>query len=79
MQFDIFKFIGTLGILLITIGIILRKRSLEDLFYALGGISLEIYSLHIHDLIFIVLQIIFTLTALYDFVRTLKTKKAVKN
>ncbi|MFH1769936.1 MAG: hypothetical protein ABH828_00065 [archaeon] len=65
----IFKIFGIVGLLLITLGIIVRKREQEDLFYMTGGVFLLIYSLYIGDLIFIVLQIIFTFAAIYDYVR----------
>jgi len=71
---EVFRIIGVLGILLITLGIILRKRKEQDILYIAGGICLEIYSLYIGDLIFIVLQIIFTLAAVYDFFRKFKEK-----
>jgi len=66
---DIFKIIGALGILLISVGIVTKKRKTQDIYYIFGGICLEIYSIHIGDLIFIILQIIFTLTAVYDFIK----------
>ncbi len=72
---DIFKIIGALGIILISIGIINKKRKVQDLFYILGGICLEIYSVYIGDLIFIILQIIFTIAAVYDLVKIHFSKK----
>lgn len=66
---DIFKVIGALGIILISIGIITKKRSIQDIYYILGGLCLAIYSLYIKDLIFIILQIIFILAAIYDLVK----------
>ncbi len=67
---DIFKIIGALGIILISIGIVVKRRKIQDIFYIFGGICLEIYSIYIGDLIFIILQIIFTLAAAYDFIKT---------
>jgi len=72
---DIFKIIGALGIILISIGIITKKRKTQDIFYILGGLCLETYSIYIGDLIFIILQIIFTLAAIYDFVKIQFFKK----
>ncbi|MDP2693046.1 MAG: hypothetical protein Q8O88_05400 [bacterium] len=66
---NIFKLIGALGLLLISIGIIIKKRKEQDLYYIIGGICLEIYSIYIGDKIFIVLQLIFTLSALYDYLK----------
>lgn len=72
---EIFKIIGAAGIILISIGIITKNRKLQDVQYILGGICLEIYSLYIGDLIFIILQIIFTLAAIYDFAKLQFFKK----
>lgn len=72
---DIFKFIGAVGLVLISAGVLVRKRKQEDFLYILGGICLEIYSIHIGDTIFIILQIIFTLVAVYDFFRKRISKK----
>ena len=72
---DVFKIIGALGIILIAIGIVIKKRKTQDIFYILGGICLETYSIYIKDVIFIILQIIFTLVAVYDFVKIQFFKK----
>lgn len=63
---EIFRLMGAAGILLISLGIITRQRKKQDVFYILGGLCLEAYSIHVGDLIFIVLQLIFTLAAAYD-------------
>jgi hypothetical protein len=65
----LFKVIGAIGLLLISIGIILKNRRKQDIFYILGGVCLEIYSIYIGDVIFIILQILFTLAAMYDFIK----------
>ena len=69
---DPFKVIGALGIILISLGIITKKRKHQDLLYILGGLCLEIYSISIKDIIFIVLQIIFILAASYDLMKMKK-------
>ena len=61
-----FKLIGALGLLLISVGIITKDRKKQDMLYIIGGVCLELYSIYLQDLIFIVLQIIFTLAAIYD-------------
>ncbi len=63
---DFFKLIGAAGLLLISAGLLLKNRKRQDVLYILGGIFLEAYSIHLQDAIFIVLQIIFTLSAIYD-------------
>ena len=74
-MYNIFKLIGALGIILISIGIITKKRKIQDMYYILGGICLEIYSIYIGDVIFIILQTVFTLAATYDFVKIQFFKK----
>ncbi len=64
-----FKTLGALGLILITIGIVTKKRKTQTIFFMIGGVLLEIYSLYIGDLVFIILQIIFTLAAAYDFAK----------
>lgn len=61
------KLIGAFGLLLISIGIVTKQRRNQDLLYIVGGVALEAYSIFIGDPIFIVLQIIFTVAAVYDF------------
>lgn len=66
---DLFKIIGATGLILISIGILTKDRKKQDILYIIGGICLEAYSIYLKDAIFIVLQIIFTLSALYDYVK----------
>ena len=72
MDINIFKLIGAIGLILISVGLLLKNRKYEDVLYIVGGCCLEVYSIHIKDTLFIVLQIIFTLFAIYNL---LKIKK----
>ena len=72
MVLDIFTIIGALGITLISIGIIRRKRKNQDIFYVLGGLFLLSYSIYIKEIIFIILQTIFIITAIYDLIKKIK-------
>ncbi len=67
---NIFEFSGIIGLVLITAGVVTKKRIFEDILYIFGGIFLEIYSLHLGNLIFILLQAIFTIAAAYDYFRS---------
>ncbi len=69
---SLFKIIGAVGLLLISSGIITKKRKTQDIFYILGGVCLEIYSIYLGDIIFIILQIIFILSAVYDLIKRSK-------
>tara|TARA_Y100000310_G_C20500192_1_gene723582 strand:- start:728 stop:940 length:213 start_codon:yes stop_codon:yes gene_type:complete len=65
----IFKIFGILGLILIIIGVLLKKRKQKDLFFIIGGFGLEVYSIYIQDFIFIILQAVFILAAVYDYFR----------
>jgi hypothetical protein len=69
-----FKFIGALGIVLISIGIISKKRKVQNILYIIGGLCAEIYSIFISDIMFIILEGIFTIAAVFDFIRMKKNK-----
>ncbi|MEM4261180.1 MAG: hypothetical protein QXG00_08100, partial [Candidatus Woesearchaeota archaeon] len=62
---SIFKIVGIIGLILIIIGVIVRKRKERDYFYILSGVFLEIYSIFIGDIVFIILQAVFTLVVIY--------------
>jgi len=72
MVINLFKVIGAIGILLIAIGILNKKRKTQNVYYAIGGLCLLTYSIYINDLVFIILQIIFTTAAIYDLIKTKK-------
>jgi len=63
------KLIGILGLILITTGVITKKRKKQDILYIMGGLCLIIYSIFIRDLIFIILQVIFTLATIADLIK----------
>lgn len=64
-----FKIIGALGILIIAAGILINNRKKQSVFYIIGGVCLEIYSIYISDVIFIILQLIFIFTAIYALIK----------
>ena len=72
---DIYKFVGILGLVIISIGVFWQKKYIEDLLYIVGGIALFVYSYHIREWIFVVLQVIFVISALSHLFRLLKNKK----
>ncbi|MBU2562538.1 MAG: hypothetical protein KKF68_02670 [Nanoarchaeota archaeon] len=69
MMIDYFVIIGALGLILISLGILTRKRKKQDKFYIVGGIGLLIYSVSLINFIFIILQTIFILSASYDLIK----------
>jgi len=72
-----FKAFGFLGLVLIIAGVLMRGRKHQDVFYIFGGILLEVYSLSIGDLIFIVLQLAFTVAAIFDFFKKRTSRKGI--
>ncbi len=71
----VFKAIGAAGILLISWGILKKDRFTGTLLYLSGGVCLEVYSLYIGDLIFIVLQAVFICVATYELFKLKSQKK----
>jgi len=67
-----FRLVGALGIILISIGVVIKRRKDQNFLYILGGFCLGIYSIYIEDLIFLVLQIVFISSAIYDFIKVKK-------
>ncbi|MBU1129475.1 MAG: YgjV family protein [Nanoarchaeota archaeon] len=77
MEFTIFHAISILGLILIIVGTIVSKRNKEQrkVYYTLlilGGICLEVYSIYLKDVIFIILQALFIITAIWGIVRNSK-------
>lgn len=77
INMDIFKIFGVLGLVMIIFGILIKSknRKLRDILYILGGLALLAYSVYINDTIFIILQIVFILVAIYDFYKIKFFKK----
>jgi len=71
---NIFQIIGALGLIFIINGTFLltkksRKRKTIFTFLLLGGILLEIYSIYIKDLIFIILQAVYIIVTIYGWLK----------
>ena len=73
---NIIKIIGIVGLLLISTGIITKKRKAQDILYIFGGLCLATYSTYLKDAIFVILQIIFISAAGYDLIK-IRLKKTV--
>ena len=69
MVINYFQILGAIGLVLISIGVISKKRKKQDVYYIFGGILLLTYSASIKNIIFIILQIIFTIAAIYDLIK----------
>ena len=66
---NIFKIFGAIGLILIVIGVLIKKEKIQDIYFIIGGIFLEVYSIHLRDVIFITLQSVFILTAAYELIK----------
>jgi uncharacterized membrane protein len=77
MVVSLFYLLGIIGLVLIIVGVLIKKknRKVRDIIYILGGLSLVAYSYYIKDNIFITLQIIFVLVAVYDLIKQMKIIK----
>ncbi len=62
---------GILGLILISIAV-WQKEKRQDVLFILGGLALLVYSYSLHNAIFIILQVVFILSALLEL---LKLKK----
>lgn len=69
---NIFKYIGIIGLVLICLAMIVRKRTLRDTLSIFGGAGLLIYSIYLKDVIFIVLQSVYIIVIVVDFIREKK-------
>ena len=72
----IFKALGIIGLILIILGVLSKRKKGEDALFLVGGIFLITYSIFIKDMIFIVLQAVFILASGYElFIANKKKKK----
>jgi len=67
---NIFQIIGALGLILISIAVLIKKKKYEDILFILGGLCLEAYSISIKNIIFIILQAVFILASGYELIKT---------
>lgn len=74
----LFKVLGVFGLVFIILGVTLRKKKQEDLSFIAGGVLLCAYSAYLKDPIFILLQVVFTAVAIYDYFRK-RTHKTYGN
>ena len=65
------RIFGIIGLITIIVAILIRskERKLRDILYLVAGVSLLVYSIALRDLIFIILQSVFTLVAIFDLTR----------
>ena len=80
MGVNIFTMIAIVGVIFVIVGtsLISSKKVGKSGIYLLlifGGICLEIYSIFIGDLIFIVLQGVFIMSSVYGLIKTGKLNK----
>jgi len=71
----LFTIIGAIGLILISVGVILKNEVYQDILFIIGGIFLGIYSIYIGSVIFIILQLVFIATASLELLTMYKKKK----
>jgi hypothetical protein len=70
-----FIIFGIIGLLIISYSVWVKNERRKDLLLILGGLSLLAYSISIRDAIFIILQIIFIISAFVaEFIQLSKKK-----
>jgi len=74
---DIYKFVGILGLVIISVGVFWQKKYIEDILYIFGGIALLLYSYHIREWIFIIFLVLFVISALFHLFRISKPNKPI--
>ena len=81
MAINIFNIIAVIGLLSIISGTLMisRKKRIRRRYtyplLILGGILLEIYSIYIQDMIFIILQGVFIISAVYGLIKINEHRK----
>ena len=63
---------GIIGLLLISYGLWVKNEKYQDIIYIVGGLSLLIYSIEVGNTIFIILQIVFVLSAIVELIKITK-------
>lgn len=69
LNLNIFKISGIIGLILICIAVLVKKREHRDFLGFFGGIGLLIYSVYLKDLIFIILQSVYIFIIILDFIK----------
>lgn len=64
-----FLFIGVIGLLSVSIGLLVKSRKVRDILSFIGGLCLLFYSIHLKDTIFIILQTFYVFITVYDYIR----------
>ena len=70
-----FRIIGIVGLVCIIAGLLIKNDDKRYALFTVGGIGLLVYSIAIRDVIFIVLQLAFTIVSFVDFIKSKKKKK----
>jgi Ca2+/Na+ antiporter len=71
----IYKTLGTIGLIFIIAGMMVRSRTRRDALCAVGGICLFVYSIYLNDFIFTTLQACYVFVTLFDFAKRKLQKK----
>ncbi len=72
---SVFIIFGIIGLLSISIAIWLKDEKQQNMWFAIGGIALFVYSINVGDIIFSILQAILTFSALFELIKIIRKKK----
>lgn len=59
---------GIVGLLVISVSIWLKEKT-QDVWFIIGGLALLVYSVSIQNTIFVILQLVFILSALIELLK----------
>lgn len=79
MEIIIFKIFGIVGLILLCASILAKERKTRDILSVIGGLALLIYSIYLKDLIFIILQAVYILVTIFDYIRQFRESKKNKH
>lgn len=70
---NIWRVLGVIGMLLVSTGILQRQNKRNrNILFLFGGLLLLCYSIYLRDILFIVLQLVFSGAAVYELITTKK-------
>lgn len=78
MAIDIFYLIGIFGLLILTYAILLNLKKSKSTgkyvysMFVVGGLLLLIYSIYIKNTLFIILQVVFIIAAIYGLIKHIR-------
>ena len=70
----IFIIFGIVGLLAISVAIWLKNEKQQNMWFAIGGIAMLVYSVNVGDVVFSILQGVFIFSAAFELVKIIRKK-----